>query len=250
MYPYHHPSATNFTFRELVDLTTSVLALCFALTVASLPNGIMDLFNDPYLLIPYFILYLITIAPAFVLHEMGHRFTAIKYGAEAHYQGFPFLILMMLLGAILFGVVFAATGAVVIFAQYLTPKERAEISLAGPKVNIVLSVLFLTLLLFLPFINEALVHFNLGLPKNIYSLVEMVLNYSAFINAFLAAFNLVPIFPLDGSKVIAYSFNFWAVWFGISLILLLMIKPEMISFILFLVLISIFLSSLRRTVVG
>ncbi|MCD6227685.1 site-2 protease family protein [Candidatus Micrarchaeota archaeon] len=231
----------NFTLRETIDLSTSVFALCLALTIASMPNGFMGMFGQPVMVMSNFILFFIIITPAFVLHEMGHRFTAMKYGAEAHYQGFPMWILFMLIGAILFGFVFAATGAVVIFARYLTPKENAEISLAGPKVNIILTIIFLILLLGLPFAKDMI-------SENMYNIASTVFSYSAFINAFLATFNLVPIWPLDGSKILPYSFPMWGMWFGISLILLVIIKPEMLTFILFLVLLSLLLSSINRRV--
>jgi len=233
----------DFTLSEIVDLSVSVLALTLALTIVSLDKGIVSVISQPFAVIYYFIIFFLVITPAFILHEMGHRFTAKKYGAKAHYKGFPFWIIFMMLGAIFFGVVFAATGAVVIFAHYLTSKERAEISLAGPKVNIILAILFiLSSLVFIP-ISKLIF-----LPVTITNITAMFFEYSAYINAFLATFNLIPMVPLDGSKIISYSFMKWAKWFGIAMLLLLLIQPASIMFILVLVIFSLLISTLHKGV--
>ena len=97
-----------------------------------------------------------------------------------------------------FGVVFAAPGAVVIYTSFysrrgleqisLSTKQNAIISAVGPLTNIIIASIFLGLLYVTP--NPVFV-----------TIVK--------INSFLAIFNLLPIPPLDGSKVIWYNITWW-----------------------------------------
>ncbi len=72
-------------------------------------------------------------------------------------------------------------------------RDSALIGIAGPAANIFLA-LFFGLLFRLAF--------NYGLFDSLASL-SVVFQYVIFINLFLAFFNLIPIPPLDGSKVLA-----------------------------------------------
>lgn len=74
-------------------------------------------------------------------------------------------------------------------------KDMAKVALAGPMSNILLSIIF-TLILVL-----SIKHITL-LPANIAVPLFHMLRAGIIINLFLAFFNLVPIPPLDGSKII------------------------------------------------
>ncbi|MEW6173335.1 MAG: site-2 protease family protein [Bacillota bacterium] len=95
------------------------------------------------------------------------------------------------------------------------------VSLAGPLANIAVAVLATLLLRF----------WGVGVPNLDYILVEVIL-----INIFLAIFNLIPVPPLDGSKVLAGLIpgrQEWLVWleqYGM-LVLLLLIFTGAISWI-------------------
>jgi Zn-dependent protease len=68
----------------------------------------------------------------------------------------------------------------------------AKVAAAGPIANLIIALVFGLTLRFVPFTNTLFVQ-NL----------TQVFSYIVFLNLLLAVFNLVPIPPLDGSKVVA-----------------------------------------------
>lgn len=139
----------------------------------------------------------------FLLHELAHRTTARRYGCNAYYRVWLAGIALALAVAIFTrgALVFAALGAVYISPMISSASLSAEslrkvygvISLAGPSMNLLLAALFLALSLS-----------SLGGWLSVFS------TYALRINLWLAAFNLLPVPPFDGSKVMAWSKAVWA----------------------------------------
>lgn len=182
----------KFTKNEIMDIliSTFVLALAFSH------------FNLAVLPIMIFI-----IAVAFLPHELiGHKLIAQRYGCEAEYRKWNFGLLIGLVSG-MFGFVFAAPGAVYIspFAKNrfaftvnkLGIKEYGIISLGGPLVNIVIG-------------------FALVAAHYFYSL-DILLS-AAQVSFFLAFFNLMPIPPLDGIKVLIWNKFIWVAAIAVSLV--------------------------------
>ena len=136
---------------------------------------------------------LVTLGAGFILHELAHKYTAQRFGCFAVYRAWlPGLAIAIGLALITNGrFVFAAPGAVYIGGKHISTKENGMISAAGPLVNIVLGFLFLTFA---------------GGP----GWVGMIGTWGAFVNFFLALFNMIPFPPLDGSKVIQWNIIVWA----------------------------------------
>jgi Zn-dependent protease len=176
---------------ELRDLIVSVIVLSLAFSKFNLAE---------------FPMMLVIIVLVFVLHEMAHRYVARSYGCFAEYRMWPLGLLLALLSSFT-GIIFAAPGATYIspytrkkFAfsvVHLTKKEYGKISLAGPITNIVVGLAALLLIFAYP--------------------LDLFLTL-AEISFFLAFFNLLPIFPLDGSKVMTWNMKIWLTAFAISLI--------------------------------
>ena len=139
----------------------------------------------------------LTVGQGFILHEMAHRAAAKHYGCHAEYRAWSFGLVLAVILALATGFVFAAPGAVYIYGKELDRKKNGIISYAGPLTNIILGCLFILL--------------GLALPK--VELVSTIVAYGAGVNFFLALFNLIPIQPLDGSKVFVWSKAIWAVSF-------------------------------------
>jgi len=140
----------------------------------------------------------VIVALSFIPHELAHKFVAVHYKCFAQYEMWRNGLIMALILAIATNgnFVFAAPGAVVIYTVFqsrhglhqivLSPKQNGLISIAGPLTNISIALLFF---IFAP---------DFMLTKNI-----------VHINIFLAAFNLLPIPPLDGSKVMYWNKFVW-----------------------------------------
>lgn len=180
---------------EAVHIIVSIVAISLSLSFAQ--GGINVPASHFVFLMAIFTL---TVGSGFVLHELAHKYFAVKYGCRARFTAWPAGLVLMLGLAIVpqfFGFqlpMILAPGAVYIFAYrgQISAKQNGIISLAGPLTNVALCALFL-LFYFLSPIEPLSAVFFIG----------------AQVNIFLALFNLLPVFPLDGSKVIAWN---WRVW--------------------------------------
>ena len=106
------------------------------------------------------------------------------------------------------GIIFAAPGAVMI-QGYLTKEKNGKISIAGPAINIILSLLFLGL-----FIST--------LSITVPSILSSLFKYGALINSWLAVFNLIPVWNLDGKKVLNWSKKIYFSTMSIAIIILIL----------------------------
>jgi len=183
--------------KERNDLLISWVTLSLAFSFVLGP-GIFDLMGAA-IAIPISFL---GVGTAFIFHELAHRQIARKFGCHAEFRAWKFgLILAIILGLLAFfglgGFIFAAPGAVYIFGPHLTRKQNGIISLAGPATNIVICIAFLAAAYFLMFSGISS-WFLVG----VFSIVSII-------NFFIALFNLLPIPPLDGSKIISWDVKIW-----------------------------------------
>lgn len=182
--------------RELIEILISwmVISLCFSMS---------SLFYTPSFFISNFIIYATTAGIGFLFHEIAHKVLAERLGYRAYYRIWPVGIIMALLISIISkgSFVFAALGAVYIVPVFIrnNPNESyGKIALSGPLVNLILAFVFL-------FVNKWI-----GL---------LYVGYE--VNSWLAAFNLLPFYPLDGSKVFSWSKFIWAIFAIIAWIMVL-----------------------------
>lgn len=176
---------------EVKDLIISVLVIALIFSYAVNNRNIQATLNQ----LPFF---LVVVVVAFLFHELAHRFVARKFGCVAIYKIWTEGLLFSLLFSLVTGAIILAPGAVVIYPYtfgrfgyrrvHLTHSESGLISIAGPATNLFFAALFRLF------------------TGNIFE-------FLSFVNAWLALFNLLPVPPLDGSKVMGWKPWIWLVSF-------------------------------------
>jgi Zn-dependent protease len=178
-----------FSKQEIKDIAIAVISLTIILAY---PN-----FGNLFLVF-------IAVVFAFLLHELAHKFAALKLHAQAFFKLWPEGLLLGFITLLIPFVRFVAPGAVVVYPyrygrwghrqRYLDSNEMGMIASVGPALNIFFAFVF-------------------GLFPG--------LAFVARINALLALFNLLPINPLDGGKILHWQWWIWLFLLGLSLMALL-----------------------------
>ncbi|MCX6767885.1 MAG: site-2 protease family protein [Candidatus Micrarchaeota archaeon] len=174
--------------NELLHILVSVLTISLAFTMVFTNTTELAGFGGTFVMVFF------TVGLGFIVHELSHRFIALRYGAHATYRAWTIGLIFAVVTAAVFGFVFAAPGAVYIYGKRLTRDQDGKIALAGPAANFILALAFIAGSALLPGAKGV---FGLG----------------AQVNLFLGLFNLLPVFPMDGSKVISWSTKAWAAAF-------------------------------------
>ncbi len=138
-----------------------------------------------------FIFSALAIAPAIILHELGHKIVGILFGytavfhAEYMWLGIG-VVLALMRSPIIFFVPAFVTISCATAACVDTPLARAAIAFAGPFVNL---LLFFTALIVLK------------THKDLSKKAFLFWHLTKIVNIFLFIFNMLPIPGFDGSKV-------------------------------------------------
>lgn len=134
------------------------------------------------------------------VHELSHAYAAYKLGDDtAKLKGritlnpFAHLDLLGTIMIFLFGIGYASPVPVSVRRLKHPRRDMALISLAGPASNLLMS-----------FVSSFIACAVMGLSEEtlVTSAVSQFFMFSASVNASLAVFNLIPIPPLDGSRVL------------------------------------------------
>lgn len=195
----------HFTGKELRDLIIAfiVLSLAFAIVNVGLDaHGILSIFP----------IVMVGVGVGFLLHEVAHKYVAMKYGYQTEFKAWP-LGLVIALATAFIGWVFAAPGSVNIHADSLSDEMNGRIAVAGSMANMALAIVFI--------IIAALIYPSTS-HVPLMKLVFLTCTVGFSVNSFLAAFNLLPVYTLDGIKVLKWNFKVWIIVFAIAVIMLLM----------------------------
>ena len=203
-------SAFHFTKEETIDLLISWAVLTGAFTLSQTSGYLRSAwYYGSYLW--YIILDVLWMAAivsviTFVAHELAHKFTAQRYGLEAHYKANKQGLLIGLLIS-LGGFLFLSPGAVMISGSYIGEERNGRISMAGPMTNIAIAITFF--------------------PFTILFTSVRFFQYAFSINAWIAMYNMIPIWNHDGKKILAWKKGVFGAMAGVAtaLVVLSFIPP-------------------------
>ncbi len=190
----------RFSKTEIRDILISILVLSVAFTILYRSGSILEFFERKTDFSPYiglFLMCLVLVVVSFMFHEFGHKFVAQSYGMWSEFRMWPAGLVLTLVTSMI-GFLFASPGAVMI-AGSMNAEKNGKISIAGPAVNMVMCAIGIIGWL-LTNGSDFVIFF--------YLLTSL--------NAMLAVFNLIPIPPLDGSKILAWNKVIWGVAIGIA----------------------------------
>ena len=139
---------------------------------------------------------------SFFIHELAHKFVAQKSGLWAEFRLTLWGSLLTAVFAILPGTFKIISPGAVMISGPAKKQDIGRISISGPITNIILAISFLILWFF-------------SIPHN------WIFGIGAFINSYIALFNLLPFGILDGFKIFYWNKFIWFISFGSSVILLL-----------------------------
>ncbi|MFQ5800222.1 MAG: site-2 protease family protein [Candidatus Hydrothermarchaeales archaeon] len=177
----------RFSKMEIQHITIALFVITLALT----------LFFFGSFSLGGFVTMLLTFGVAFIAHELAHKYVAQRYGFWAEFRYWETGLILGLLMGLTRMFLFLAPGAVYISAFGISRRQNGYISLAGAATNVVLAFIFF---IFSPFFGTISI-------------------FAIRINLLLAIFNMLPLPPLDGSKVFAWSPRNWAmVFFGLLIL--------------------------------
>jgi len=175
----------KFSKTEILHIAIAIAVLSAAFSLI-MRDSVLD--SDPTTNLLFIIgMSFMLVICSFLFHEFGHKFVAQRYNAWSEFRAYPFGLLMALAFS-LAGFLFAAPGAVYIRGN-INKETYGKISLAGPAVNFVISAIAIVI--------------SLSLTPG--TLEFAIFRMLAYLNAFLGLFNMIPIQPFDGSKIMAWN---------------------------------------------
>ena len=190
--------SSQFSSGEILSIIAAWIVLSVAITYRNLVGFLIGTSGIDVVIEGF-----VATATGFILHEMGHKYVAIRRGYLAHFRlwiwGLVLTISIVTLSR--GGLVFGAPGAVYIapsaagFYGYnsgrgtVDPEEdNMIISAAGPGINLAFAIGFLLLWLLVPA-----------------GFLSTVAVYGLLLNVGLGSFNMLPVSLLDGAKIFRKS---------------------------------------------
>lgn len=186
-------TAVSSEIKDII-IADAALTIAFALIFS---GGIQGVVSKPYNFLYYLPISLVAVSLSFILHEYMHKIVAQRFGAVAAFRKWDGGIAITLISSAL-GFLIGLPGATMIYTNRFTREEEGYVSLAGPLTNFAVFLVFLGLIVF-------------GGQYITSAYVQNAMSVILFISVWLAFFNMLPIYPLDGSKVLRWNKAVYAV---------------------------------------
>ena len=187
-----------FSPKEMKHLAAAgVLVMSIGLSSALYPSFLG--FMDWMAALSVVWVFAVILTGSFFAHEIAHKVTAQRRGLWAEFRLTMWGAILTLISVInpLFKII--SPGAMMV-ASSASTEEMGKVSLAGPVTNIFLSVVL----------------FGLAIVPSPFSEILLL---AAFLNGFMAVFNLIPVGILDGFKIFSWNKKIWGVAFAASITL-------------------------------
>ena len=194
----------KFTKNEIRDLIIAFLVLSVAFAISNVKL-------DAHRFVSILPIVMVGVALGSLVHELGEKFVATKYGYEAEFKAWP-LGLLIAFASSFIGMVIALPGSVFTNDDNRDDEINGRIAISGPMANMILAVLFIVI---------AALIFPLKAYSDVFTLIYLICTVGFSVNSFLATFNLFPLYTLDGTKIMKWDPKIWIVIFAISVIMLL-----------------------------
>lgn len=200
---------------ELSSLGIAWIIFIIAFVPQALISGILSLVPGESVLSPTLTSQLSLIAfaigGAFILHELGHKFAAQRFKAHAQFrldrEGMLITVVSIVLG--FYFLVPGATFWQSELAQY--DNIRGRVAVSGPIVNLFLGCFSLGCIGF--GLNTNGMDLSTAINQGLLVVLEWIaLNFgliSFFLNVYLGIFNLIPVWILDGKKILDWNELVW-----------------------------------------
>lgn len=187
----------SFSKTEILHITVAIAVLSAAFSIM-MRGSILDPVDPTMNILLIVGMSFILVICSFLFHEFGHKFVAQRFNAWSEFRAYPFGLMMALIFSMA-GFLFAAPGAVYIKGN-MDKETYGKISLAGPGVNFVISAIAIV------------IAFSLDSGTLAFAIFKML----AYLNAFLGLFNMIPVPPFDGSKIVTWSIPVYLAAAGIG----------------------------------
>jgi Zn-dependent protease len=193
--------------RELFSLGNEILDILVGFALIVLVFGFFQFLTPEEGVSKWwgFAIAAILVGTAFLPHELAHKFVAIRKGQFARYilwvRGMLFTLLTLVLGI---GLIVPGFVAIVPMSRQMNKKDLGLVAFAGPAINAVIGTVSLILgfLTYSGYEITALVGplamYGLWGNPNIFILV-------AQFNGLIALFNCIPLWQLDGKKILNWN---------------------------------------------
>jgi len=149
---------------------------------------------------------------SFLAHELAHKTTAQLQGLWAEFRIIPFGAALTIISIFTPFFKIISPGAVVT-TGFADQEKMGKTALAGPLANIALAAFF---------VGVTVLFWDRSLM--------LIATFSAWINSFMALFNLIPFGVIDGLKVFWWNKKIWLAVFAASLILAIYTGARIIYF--------------------
>lgn len=195
----------EYVRNEIRDLIISfvILSLCFTISTVKMN------FHDAISILP---IVTVGVGLGFILRELAQKFVAIKYGYNAEFKLWPLGLLITFISSLL-GFVLAFVGLIEIDADDVSDEIKGRTAVAGPMANMALALLFIVI---------AALIYPLRSYSIVFNLIFLINTVGFSVNSFLAAFNLLPLWTLDGLNVFKWDVKIWIVTFVLACAMLAM----------------------------